>query len=642
MNVEAQLTDLKNQSVDLTLGGRAELSCRIARQLEKIGEYEAGCEALAEFWPDRNASPKLDDLSESMKADILLRAGALAGWLGSADQATGSQEIAKNLITKSIEIYEGLGRSGGSAESLGELGLCYWREGSYDEARIQLREALNRLGDEKSELRAVLLIRAGIVEVDTQRFAQALRLYDEANPLVEGSQDHALKGGFHIAYGLVFRRLAAPENREDYMDRALIEYAAASFHFEEAGNERALARVENNLGYLYFSLERYKDAHSHLDRARRLFLQLKDIGTAAQVDDTRARTLLAEDRIAEAERLARSAVKVLDRGGQQAVLAEALATQGVALARLGNPRAKAILERAIEVAETTGDLDGAGRAKLGIIEELGEKIPAKELISIYRTAIERLKDSQDPASAKRLITCADKLLDAVGRLDGESEKSQDRAWEGFSLKEHVREGERAVIARALRDAGGSVTRAARLLGFRHHQSLVSLINSRHKELLKTRSKIRKRRQHLFSSPRKIKKTLAGSKPKPAISEISILHVEDNKVGARLIQDTLGTEGMHVDSCINGAAALDVLKGQARYDAIIVDNNLPGLSGLELILRVRSLNHRRSTPIIMLSGDDCEKEAWRAGVSAFLRKPENVEQVSSTIARLLEEQKERAN
>jgi YesN/AraC family two-component response regulator len=42
---------------------------------------------------------------------------------------------------------------------------------------------------------------------------------------------------------------------------------------------------------------------------------------------------------------------------------------------------------------------------------------------------------------------------------------------------------------------------------------------------------------------------------------------------------------------------------------------------------------------MLSGDDCEKEAWRAGVSAFLRKPEDVEQVSSTIERLLDELKE---
>ena len=337
----------------------------------------------------------------------------------------------------------------------------------------------------------------------------------------------------------------------------------------------------------------------------------------------------------------RSAVRVLERGDQQAVLAEALTTQGVALARLGNrPRAKVLLERAIEVAETTGDLEGAGRAKLSIIEEFGEKIPAKELVAIYRSAIELLKHSQDPSTGKRLIACADKLLDTVRRLDGEDQESQDHTWEGFSLKEHVRNGERAVIERALRDARGSVTRAARLLGFRHHQSLISIINSRHKELLETRSAVRKRRRHLFSPARKIKKKVVEVRPNPATAEISILHVEDNKVVARLIQDTLGAEGIHVDSCVSGTTALEVLKNDAPYDAIIVDNDLPGLSGLELVLRVRSMAHRRNTTILMLSGDDCEKEAWRAGVNAFLRKPDAVDRVASTITRLLEERKAR--
>jgi CheY-like chemotaxis protein/tetratricopeptide (TPR) repeat protein len=640
MNLESQLTALKEQSRNLHPAERAELCCCLAKQLEKTGEYEAACEALNEFWPERNRLLKLDGLDEPTQAAVLLRAGCLAGWQGGADQTAGSQETAKDLITKSIEIFEGLGKSEEAAEARGDLALCYYREGAFDEARIHLASALNRLGEDDSERRAILLIRAGIIEERTRRLEDALRYYNEAAPLVERSEDHALKGSFHFEYGLVLRRLSAPENREDYLDRALIEYAASSFHYEQAGNARALARVETNLGYLFFTIRRYREAHQHLDRARYLFLNLKDVGTAAQVDDTRARTLLAEGHVAEAERLARSAVRVLERGDHQAYLAEVLTTQGVALARLGNPRAKVILERAIEVAEITGDLDGAGRAKLSMIEELGEKIPAKELISVYRAAIDQLKDSQDPSTGKRLITCADKLLNTVARVDGEDEESKDHTWEGFSFKQHVHDSERAVIERALRDAGGSVTRASRLLGFRHHQSLVSLINSRHKELLKTRSRVRKRRQHLFSPPRKIKKKAVGDNPKPATSEISILHVEDNKVVARLIQDTLGAEGMHVDSCISGATALEVLKGEAPYDAIIVDNNLPGLSGLELVLRVRSMDRRRNTPIIMLSGDDIEKEAWRAGVNEFLRKPKDVDRVSSTIERLLAEAREK--
>jgi CheY-like chemotaxis protein len=636
MNLESQLTALKNQSRNLTLAERADLSCRLAKQLEKAGEYEAACEALGEFWPMRDEPPKVDGLNEPTKAEVLLRVGSLAGWQGSADQATGSQETAKNLITKSIEIFEGLGQLKKAIEARGDLALCYWREGSYDEARIHLANALGSLGDEDSELRAILLIRAGIVEVWARRLNEALRFYNDAVPLVERSEDHALKGSFHIEYGLVFRRLAAPENREDYLDRALMEYAAASFHFEQAGNERAFARVEANLGYLFFTVGRYKDAHKHLDRARHLFLKLKDVGTAAQVEETRARTLLAEGRVVEAERMVRSAVKTLETGGQQAVLAEALTTQGIVLARLGNhPRAKVVMERAIEVAETTGDLEGAGRAKLSVIEELGEKIPAKELVSIYRSAIELLRGSEDPSTGKRLISCAAALLNVLE--PSEDQESPEHTWEGFSFKQQVLKYEKTLIERALRDAGGSVTRAARLLGFTHHQSLISLINSRHKDLLKTRTAVRKRRHHLFSEPRKIKK-----KVNRASAEVSALHVEDNKSFARLIQDTLATKGVYVDSCGSGSMALEILKTDARYDVLIVDNDLPGLSGLELVLRVRSMARRRGTLIIMLSADNCEREAWRAGVDAFLNKPDDVDQVSSTIDRLLKERKEKRN
>jgi two-component system chemotaxis response regulator CheY len=300
------------------------------------------------------------------------------------------------------------------------------------------------------------------------------------------------------------------------------------------------------------------------------------------------------------------------------------------------------LERAIEVAETVGDLEGAGRAKLSIIEEFGDKISAKELIIIYRSAIELLKDSQDPSTGKRLITCANKLLDTVGLLDGEDQESEDHTWEGFSLKQHVRNGERAVIERALRDSGGSVTKAAHLLGFKHHQSLISLINTRHEELLKVRTKVRKRRRHLFSPPKKTKKVSKEKTQPTATSQISILHVEDNKAVARLIQDTLSAEDMHVDSCLSGTTALEIIRSDAPYDLIIVDNDLPGLGGLELVLHIRSVAHRRNTPVIMLSGDDCEAAAWRAGVNDFLRKPEAVDQVPSTIKRLLDQRKERSN
>ena len=303
MKLTSQLTALREATRGLTAVERARLSCDLAKKLEKAGEYEAACEALSEFWPERDASLSLSGLDEATRAEVLLRVGALAGWLGSTDQTEGSQETAKNLITQSIELFQHLGLSERVAEARGDLALSYWREGSFDEARINLVEALNSLGEKDSDLRALLLIRAGIIEERTQQLHEAMRFYNEAAPLLDRSEDHSLKGSFHIEYGSVFMQLATPENREDYLDRALMEYTAASFHFELAGNTRYLARVENNLGYLFFTIGKFDEAHKHLDRARHLFFVQNDVGAVAQVDDTRARTLLAEGRVAEAERV---------------------------------------------------------------------------------------------------------------------------------------------------------------------------------------------------------------------------------------------------------------------------------------------------------------------------------------------------
>src|SRR5438093_2355466 len=631
MKLTTQLTALREKTRGLTVPERARHCCDLAKQLEKAGDYEAACEAVSEFWPERDAPLNLNGLDEATTAEVLLRVGALAGWLGSTDQTEGSQEMAKNLITQSIDLFQHLGLAERVAEARGDLALSYWREGSYDEARISLVDALDCLGEKDSDLRALLLIRAGIIEERTQQLHEAMRLYNEAAPLLDRSEDHALKGTFHNEYGLVFRQLAAPENREDYLDRALMEYTAASFHFERAGNTRYLARVENNLGYLFFTIGKFDEAYKHLDRARHLFMELKDAGAVAQVDETRARTLLAEGRVAEAERVARNAVRTLEKGDEQAVLAEALTTHGVAHARLGDyPSAKRLLERAIEVAETTGDPEGAGRAKLSIIEELSGQTPAPQLVSIYQSAVELLKQSQDPSTSKRLIAGAQKVIEGLRTREFQGYEAKDLSWASF--KREIRKAEKALLARALQETEGSVTKAAHLLGFKHHQSLISIINIRHKDLLKARSRIRKRRRHIFSESRKPKKP-ADKGINKRNSTIKILHAEDDLTVASLLAEMFTLQAWKVEVCIDGTHALERLSSKTHYDVLIFDKDLPGLNGLELVSRVRSIPHHRRTPIIMLSGEECEAEAWRAGVEAFLRKPKDIDQVPATIARV---------
>jgi len=635
MNLASQLVALKQQIRGLKATERAKLCCDLARQLEKAGEYEAACEALEEFWPERYGLPNVSELDEGAKAEVLLRVGALAGWVGSTLQSEGTQESAKNLITQSIDIFERLGERRSEAEARSDLAVCYWREGSFDEARIILSYALSCLKDEDNDLRAVILIRAGMVELRARQLSEALRLYNEAAALTDQSTDDALKGSFHNQLANLYENLDTRHRDDRYTDRALIEYAAASFHFEQAGHTRYQASVENNLGFLYFTLGRFSDAHEHLDRARSLFIQIGDNVHLAQVNDTRARTLLAEGRLREAEKFAQSAVKTLEKGDEQALLAEALTTHGIVQARMGHhPQSRALLQRAIEVAETAGDLEGAGRAKLSIIEELREQTSAEDLAHVYQSAADLLERSQDPSAAKRLISCARQVIEALGEAEYEEAKSKEHSWEGFSFKQQILDCEKALIERALRDAGGSVTRAARLLGFNHHQSLISLINSRHKDLLTTRTAVRKRRRHIFSEPRKIKTKPGRYRPHQRSSEISILHVGNPKLASRLVGEIAASEELRVEVCADGDAALRKLTGNDHYDLLVVDNELAGFSGLELVQRARKISNRRRTPIVMLSQPDHETQAWRAGVHAFLKKPEEVDDLASTVARLL--------
>src|SRR5256714_11818624 len=626
------LKEILQQIADpsLTPSERARLSVRLSKELEESGRYEEAREALREFWPHAGERPVLDGLDTATKAEVLCRVGVLTRCIGGVKQIEGAQETAKNLISESIAIFEELHDSEKVAEAQIHLAYCYWHQGEFDEARDLLRDALSRLSDTKSEVRALALIRYAIVERSAGRFSEALRIHTQAAPLFEKIGSYALKGMFHLGLAETLRRLSEIERREDYADRAIIEYVAASYHFEQAGHERYRARVENNLGLLLSTVGRFAEAHEHVVRARRIFAGLKDAGSVAQVDDTRARVLLAEGRHAEAERAARAAVRALEKGDGQALLAEALTTHGIALARTGQyARAHGALERALAVADGVGDREGAGRAALAVVEELGGQLDFGELSAAYKRAAELLAGSQQPGVKDRLLSCSLSLLRKhADAPPGPSEFRPPPGWKGFSLLREVRRYERLIIERALKDAGGVVTRAAQFLGFKHHNSLISRINKRHTNLLQVRSPVLPRKRGIIREPDRERKESAQSRP------VTILHVVDNRHFADVLRDTMEAVGWTVETCADGAVALKRLAGDTHYDLFLFDQDLPGASGLELVRAARKLPHRRRRPVGMLSASDCEAEAWRAGVDAFLRKPEDIHSVATMISRLL--------
>lgn len=433
------LRQLENPS--LSVDSRAELRCNLARECEDKGEFEDARQALGELWSRIGEHPQVTGLQSSIAAEVLLRAGVLTSAIGSKNQIGDAQESAKNLISESLTIFKLLSYKKRIAEAQIELALCYWRTGEYSEARDVLKDILKRLTTD-SDLKAKAVLRLAIVERADANYREALNILTDHAALFQKINNSTIKGSYHVTLGNVLEGFWESEQEQDYLDRILIEYTAACYHFEQAEHRCYRANVENNLGFIYFTINRFKEAHAHLDQARRILTTLKDAGTIAQVDETRARVFLKEKRYSQAEKIARLAIKTLEQSDRQSLLVEALITHGIALARLGRYSvALSTFRQAADISQQIGSFNRAAEAALTAFEELGDHLSSVDARSL-------------PAGRK--------------------------------LGDEIKQFEHDLIKHALDAAQGSVTHAARSLGI-SYQSLGYMLQSRHKDLSAART-----------------------------------------------------------------------------------------------------------------------------------------------------------
>jgi DNA-binding response OmpR family regulator len=127
-----------------------------------------------------------------------------------------------------------------------------------------------------------------------------------------------------------------------------------------------------------------------------------------------------------------------------------------------------------------------------------------------------------------------------------------------------------------------------------------------------------------------KDTNARMIAKPAV----ILYVEQNRMLLETVRDVLEFAGWYVKPCSDDGYAVAYVESKEHFDLLLLDHDFRGLSGLNLTERARRQAHRRETPIILISLEDIDEEARRAGADAFLRKPNNLIELVDTIRRLL--------
>jgi tetratricopeptide (TPR) repeat protein len=296
---------------------------------------------------------------------------------------------------------------------------------------------------------------------------------------------------------MVLRSLVPPDKPADDFKRILREYEEADYHFKLARNIVFRADVKNNLGFLLYTLLRFKEAHAYLEQARRLRSGVRDKVGTAQIDDTRAQVFIAEKKFKQAEAVARNAVRVLEKSGHQCLLADALITQGISLARLQQTEsAQFTFQKAIEVAHQVGALNKAGMAALTMLEELND-LSVETLYVAYDHASEWLTKSQSQEILARVNAAAKKVIvKSRNELGGDDEVSGEDPIESLfnkpvDLQSEVLKFEGRVIQRALAKANGSLTRAAASLSM-SYQALAYILESRQKNLLKERTPIRRR------------------------------------------------------------------------------------------------------------------------------------------------------
>ena len=393
---------------------RVEASCTIAREKLEIGDYDGGVAVLRRWW-DVGQWPRQRGLNNKAAAELLLAAGTLSGLLATSNQFAGGQRSAEALLSGSIALFEQIERKDRAAEGRIELGWCYFWQGLFDLAQASLRSSFETLSNEQPELLSTALIRMAVVEHYAGRLHDAIQLLNQAWSRVN-AQRPWIKGRFHLEYATTLRDLGVAEENEKHYCKSLEHYTQALQEFDRLGNQRYSAIVENNLGYLLLTLRRFDEAQTHLKRANDLFAQFGDQVKRAQVDETVTQLYIAQGEYQRAQSAIKSAVNTLEGRGEDALLAEALTTQGLVLCRLDHKQeAKPIIERARRVAERCGDRESAGKALLILIEEMCDQLPDDERREIGAQANQLLANSQQHATRERLKKCLEKIADAHTR-----------------------------------------------------------------------------------------------------------------------------------------------------------------------------------------------------------------------------------
>lgn len=114
--------------------------------------------------------------------------------------------------------------------------------------------------------------------------------------------------------------------------------------------------------------------------------------------------------------------------------------------------------------------------------------------------------------------------------------------------------------------------------------------------------------------------------------LELLIIEDNPGDVRLLEEAFGElhANVHISVARDGAEGIDMLtkpKGTWRPDLVLLDLNLPKVSGHEVLTQIKNNPLTRWIPVIVLTSSKAESDirrAYESHANAYLRKPSTLD------------------